>query len=76
MEGDADDLEVPEVFDAAAPGDPIAALGYYGKPTDGEPFGATELPVDFWQGHSDYYDSDRPTLPAIGEVVAGVRAVH
>ncbi|MCW2701408.1 MAG: hypothetical protein JWQ45_2943 [Blastococcus sp.] len=76
MEGDARSLEAPEIFDAAAPSDPVAGSGYYGSTTDGEMFGATELPVDFWMGHSDYYDTDRPTLAAIGEVVAGVRRAN
>jgi hypothetical protein len=74
MEDDARALEVPEVFDAAAPLDPVAALGYFGSTTDGTSFGATELPVEFGMGHSRYYDRDRPTLAAMGEVVAGVRA--
>ena len=73
MEGDARALEVPEVFDAAAPSDPVAALHYFGNTTDGSTFGATELPVEFWMGHSEYYDPGRPTLAAMGEVVAGVR---
>jgi hypothetical protein len=76
MEDDARSLEVPEVYDAAAPADLVAALGYYGRTTDGAAFGATELPVDFWMGHSDYYDPDRPTLAAMGEVVAGTRTVN
>jgi hypothetical protein len=73
MEGDARALEVPEVFDAAAPSDPVGALHYFGNTTDGDAFGATELPVEFWMGHSEYYDPGRPTLAAMGEVVAGVR---
>jgi hypothetical protein len=74
MEGTADDLEAPEVFDAVAPSDFVGALGYYGNTVDGETFGATALPVEFWSGHSGYFDTDRPTLAAMGEVVAGVRA--
>ena len=74
MEDDARALEVPEVFDAAAPLDPVAALGYFGSPTDGRRSGRPELPVEFGMGHSHYYDPDRPTLAAMGEVVAGVRA--
>jgi hypothetical protein len=73
MEDDARALEVPEVFDAAAPSDLVADLGYFGHMTDGQQFGATELPVDVWTGHSGYYDPGRPTLAAMGEVVAGVR---
>ena len=62
------------VFDAAALTDPIAHLSHFGSPTDMPWFGATELPVEFGMGHSAYYDVDRPTLAAMGEVVAGVRA--
>jgi hypothetical protein len=74
MEDDARALEAPEVFDAAALTDPIAHLGHFGSPTDMPWFAATELPVEFGMGHSAYYDADRPTLAAMGEVVAGVRA--
>jgi len=73
MEDDARGLEAPEIYDAAAPADLVAGLGYYGSMTETDAFGATELPVDFWMGHSDYYDPDRPTLAAMGEVVAGTR---
>jgi hypothetical protein len=74
MEDDARALEAPEVFDAAALTDPIAHLCHFGSSTDMPWFGATELPVEFGMGHSAYYDVDRPTLAAMGEVVAGVRA--
>jgi hypothetical protein len=76
MEDDARGLEAPEIYDAAAPADLVAGLGYYGSMTETDDFGATELPVDFWMGHSDYYDPDRPTLAAMGEVVAGTRTVN
>jgi hypothetical protein len=64
-------LEVPEVFDAAAPGDPISWVGWFGMSTYASPFGSSALPGEWWMGHSDYYN--HPTVAAIGEVVAGVR---
>lgn len=74
MEDDATSLEAPAVFDAAGDADPIAVLGWFGSRTAEEEYGSTGLPEDRSTGHSDYYDPHRPTLPAIGEVVAGVRA--
>ncbi|WP_158545985.1 alpha/beta hydrolase [Blastococcus sp. TF02A-30] len=71
MEDDAAALEVPEVYDAAPPGDPVAQLGWFGTPTWWPPFGSEGLPADSGTGHSGYYDPDRPTLAAMGEVVAG-----
>lgn len=71
LEDDARALEVPEVFDAAPAGDLVAGLGWFGRGTRAEGFGSTELPVEASMGHSDYYDPARPTLAAIGEVVAG-----
>ena len=44
-----------------------------GMPTGSASFGSTGLPVDRDAGHSEYYDRDRPTLAALGEVVAGTR---
>jgi hypothetical protein len=72
MEDDARSLEVADVFDAGSPLDAVTALGYFGSPTS-VAYGSTALPLDPWTGHSDYYDRCRPTLGAIGEVVAGVR---
>ena len=74
MEDDARSLEAPEVYDAAAQGDLIAKSGWFGRSTGEEEYGSTALPDEPSMGHSDYYDRDRPTLAAIGEVVAGVRA--
>jgi hypothetical protein len=76
MEDDAHALEAPEVFDAAALADPVAAFWYFGSGTNAQAFGSTALPVERSMGHSDYYDHDRPTLAAIGEVVAGVRTTE
>jgi hypothetical protein len=73
MEDDARSLEAREVFDAEAPADPVAGLRYFGRRTGAAGYGSTALPVELSMGHSDYYDTDRPTLAAIGEVVAGVR---
>jgi hypothetical protein len=66
-------LEADEVFDAATRGDPISYAGWFGHDT-WEPFwGSTALPVEAGQGHTEYLDDDRPTLAAVGEVVAGTR---
>lgn len=76
MEDDARSLEVPEVYDAASPHDRVAALRWFGEATGSGSYGSTGLPVDADAGHSEYYDRNRPTLSAVGEVVAGVRARH
>jgi hypothetical protein len=74
MEDDVDGLEVPEVYDAASPADLVAGLQWFGVATHSGLYGSTGLPVDPDTGHSEYYDADRPTLAAIGEVVAGRRS--
>jgi hypothetical protein len=74
MEDDAASLEVPAVFDAATPGDPITYAGWFGDRHPWEDgYGATDLPTDVRQGHSGYFDPGHPTLAAMGEVVAGSR---
>lgn len=73
MEATAASLEVPEVYDAGAVGDPISWSGHFGITPWSEPYGSTGLPVEPFMGHSDYYDRDRPTLAALGEVVVGDR---
>jgi Alpha/beta hydrolase len=73
MEDDAASLEAPEVYDAGSVGDPVSWSGLFGMPPSAPAFGSTGLPTDLWAGHSEYYDTDQPTLAAIGEVVAGVR---
>jgi hypothetical protein len=73
MEDDAGSLEAAEVYDAVGADDWIARLRYFGSATGDERYGSTGLPGDRSTGHSDYYDRGRPTLPAIGEVIAGVR---
>ena len=75
MEDDAASLEAPEVFDSGPPGDPVARLGWFGRPPSADGYGSVGLPGDDGMGHSDYYDPAFPTLAAIGEVVAGVRTV-
>jgi hypothetical protein len=72
MEETAATLEVAEVYDAAATDDLVARLGWFGLPPDVEAYGAVGLPADPRGGHSGYYDPGRPTLPALGRVVAGV----
>lgn len=73
MEDDAAALEVPEVHDGASPADPISWSGWFGTETWARRFGSTGLPVDAGTGHSGYFDRDRPTLAAMGEVVVGRR---
>jgi hypothetical protein len=74
MEDDAASLEVPVVFDAATPGDPITYATWFGELKTWEAgYGSTALPTDLLEGHSEYFDRDRPTLAAMGEVVAGTR---
>ena len=82
MAGDAADLEVGEVFYALGGEDPIGLVPLVpdvpGHPVFANPvwdprYGATALPVEGDMGHSDYYDTDRPTAAAMGEVLVDVR---
>ncbi len=73
MQDDAASLEVPEVYDGASPADPISWAGWFGSDTWSSSYGSTGLPADAGTGHSSWFDPDRPTLPAMGEVVAGRR---
>jgi hypothetical protein len=74
MEGDAASLEAPAVFDAANLADFISWGTPIGAQHTWEPaYGSTGLPTEMSMGHSSYYDRDRPTLGAMGEVVAGTR---
>jgi hypothetical protein len=70
MQGDAADLESPEVYAGASAADPISWLGWFGDPPSWGGFGATALPAEATTGHSDWFDADRPTLAAVGRVVA------
>jgi hypothetical protein len=76
MQGTARSLEAPEVYDAAGLLDPVAVSGWFGTPPFRHEYGATPLPVDRFEGHTHYYDTDRPTLAAIGAVVAGTEKHH
>jgi hypothetical protein len=74
MDNPAGELEVDEVYEASSVLDPVPwLLDWHGAQTDGPGFGATELPTDWDTWHTQYYDADRPTLAAVGEVVAGTR---
>ena len=74
MEDDAASLEAPAVFHAAALGDPISWATTFGDRHPWEDgYGSTALPTDPFEGHSEYLDPDRPTLAAVGQVVAGTR---
>jgi hypothetical protein len=67
----ARDLEAAEVHGAWTPADPVSWVGWFGRGPVDPWFGDTPLPTEPTQGHTQYYDRDRPTLAAIGEVVAG-----
>jgi alpha/beta hydrolase family protein len=69
----ARDLEAAEVHGAWTPGDPVSWVGWFGRGPVDPWFGDTPLPTETTQGHTQYYDPDRPTLAAVGEVVAGRR---
>lgn len=73
MSKDAGEMEVDEVYEASSPLDLVAQSRYFGSATWEDDFGAERLPTDWDTGHSEYYDTDRPTVGAMGEVVAGVR---
>ncbi|QNG37435.1 hypothetical protein F1C76_13325 [Geodermatophilaceae bacterium NBWT11] len=70
---DASGLEADEVYGAWNIEDPVSWSGYYGPGPSTPFFGAVPLPTDPDQGHTSYYDPERPTLQAIAEVVAGTR---
>jgi hypothetical protein len=71
--GAAEDLEAGEVHGAWSVGDPVSWLQWFGDTPMDASFGDAPLPTELTQGHLDYLDPDRPTLAAIGEVVAGTR---
>ncbi|RFU22218.1 alpha/beta hydrolase [Geodermatophilus marinus] len=74
LDNDAAGLEAPEVYESSSPADPITWLAdWYGTETDNPRVGAEPLPTSWTTGHTGYLDPDRPTLPAVGEVVAGQR---
>lgn len=73
MSKDAGELEVDEVYEASSPSDLVSRFQYFGNATWEDDFGAEQLPTDPDTGHSEYYDTDRPTVAAMGEVVAGER---
>ncbi|PRY43175.1 alpha/beta hydrolase family protein [Geodermatophilus tzadiensis] len=72
-EYDVSGLEVPEVYDASSPFDPVSYLGWFGYSTWEESFGSTALPTDWHTLHGEYYSPHHPTLAAMGEVVRGAR---
>jgi hypothetical protein len=74
MDNRAVELEVDGVYEASAPVDPITWGEFHGQyRTWEESFGAEELPTDWRNWHTGYYDEDGSTLTPIGEVVSGVR---
>lgn len=76
MRGTVRSLEAPEVYAAAGHLDPIAVSGWFGTPPSSREYGATALPVNWSEGHTDYYDTNRPTVAAVGAVVAGTEKHH
>jgi hypothetical protein len=82
MDNTAAELEVDGVYEASAPFDVVSSLGdlvnpylnVHGWQPDGPGFGAEELPTDWRNWHTGYYDEGGPTVTAIGEVVGGVRS--
>ncbi|MGY1747196.1 alpha/beta hydrolase [Blastococcus sp. SYSU D00695] len=82
LEGTADDLEVEDVYAAIGGSDPIwlapampdvPGFPVFATAVWSPGYGATPLPAEEGMGHSEYYDTDRPTVAAIGEVLADVR---
>jgi hypothetical protein len=71
--GAAEDLEADEVYGAWSAADPVSWLQWFGDTPADPSFGDVALPTELTEWHTDYYDRDRPTLAAIGRVVAGVR---
>jgi pimeloyl-ACP methyl ester carboxylesterase len=71
--GEAADLEADEVYGAWSAADPVSWLQWFGDNPSDLSFGDRPLPTELTEWHTDYYDADRPTLAAIGQVVAGVR---
>ncbi|MGY1855120.1 alpha/beta hydrolase [Modestobacter sp. SYSU DS0290] len=69
--GRASRLEAEEVYGAWTPVDLVSLSGYYGPSPADLGFGDVPLPTDPGQGHTEYHDPDRPTLAAVGAVVAG-----
>jgi hypothetical protein len=64
-------LESPEVYGAWSRADLVSLSAAFGSGPTEPWFGDVELPTEYTQGHGEYYDRDRPTLAAIGAVVAG-----
>jgi hypothetical protein len=73
VDNDRAGFEVDEIYEASGGSDPITWRELHGGQTWDPDTGldAVSLPTEWDMGHGDYYDSDRPTLAAIGEVVAG-----
>jgi hypothetical protein len=71
----AEHLEADEVYGAWSWSDPVSWLQWFGDAPPDWSFGDEPLPTEPTEGHTDYYDPDRPTLAAIGQVVAGAGEV-
>lgn len=66
-------FEVDELYEASGGLDVVTWREFHGGQTWDPDTGldAVPLPTEWDMTHGDYYDTDRPTLAAIGEVVAG-----
>ncbi|WP_029431045.1 alpha/beta hydrolase [Blastococcus sp. URHD0036] len=73
VDNDRAGFEVDEIYEASGGSDPVTWRELHGGQTWDPDTGldAVTLPTEWDMGHGDYYDPDRPTLAAIGEVVAG-----
>ncbi len=73
VDNDRAGFAVDEVYEASAGADPITWLELHGGQTWDPDTGldAVPLPTEADMTHVDYLDPGRPTLQAIGEVVAG-----
>ncbi|RBY84212.1 alpha/beta hydrolase [Blastococcus sp. TF02A-26] len=73
VDNDREGFEVDEIYEASGGLDVVTWAEIHGGQTWDPDTGldAVRLPTEGDMTHGDYYDADRPTLAAIGEVVAG-----
>ncbi|WP_409331348.1 alpha/beta hydrolase [Trujillonella humicola] len=73
VDNDREGFEVAELYEASGGLDLITWFEPHGGQTWDPDTGldAIGLPTEWDLTHGDYYDADRPTLAALGEVVAG-----
>ncbi len=73
IDNDEAGMEAGEIYEASGGLDVVTYLEVHGVQTwdPDSPLDAVSLPTEADMTHGDYYDEDRPTLSAVGEVVAG-----